>query len=168
MKPCIRCKEVKPIDEFYAHPMMGDGHLNKCKACCKEQARERHYRKTKNDPVWVESERERHRQKFRRLGSGWRVSPSAGENAARLAAKRVIPTIPAGMERHHWSYRRDHWADVILLRIDNHRALHQAMTYDEQAKQFRTRRGHLMDTKAKHIRYMLAVFNERARVMAAA
>lgn len=36
-KPCIRCSKVLPLSEFYVHAQMGDGHLNKCKACCKEQ-----------------------------------------------------------------------------------------------------------------------------------
>ena len=38
MKPCIRCRESKPLKEFYVHQMMGDGHLNKCKACCRSDA----------------------------------------------------------------------------------------------------------------------------------
>lgn len=38
MKPCIICKKIKPLDDFYLQKGMKDGHLNKCKKCCKEQA----------------------------------------------------------------------------------------------------------------------------------
>ena len=39
-KKCIRCGEVKDLSEFYTHPKMKDGHLNKCKECCKKASRE--------------------------------------------------------------------------------------------------------------------------------
>lgn len=39
MKSCIACGKRKSIGHFYAHPRMADGHLNKCKECCKTQAR---------------------------------------------------------------------------------------------------------------------------------
>jgi hypothetical protein len=38
-KPCIKCGASKPLDAFYRHPMMLDGHLNKCIECTKADVR---------------------------------------------------------------------------------------------------------------------------------
>lgn len=40
-KQCFICGKVKPIDSFYKHAKMADGHLNKCKDCTKEYMRQR-------------------------------------------------------------------------------------------------------------------------------
>ena len=163
MKPCIRCNQVKPLTDFYAHSRMGDGHLNKCKDCCRTYARTRHYRMMKR-PDWAEAERARGREKAGR----WPVSTPNEIKAAETAAYRALRRIPEGMERHHWSYKREHWLDVILLQIGAHRSLHRHMEYDADSRQFRTPRGHLLDTKRKHVRWLLAVLNVRYKYQEAA
>ena len=38
MKACIKCGVIRPLTDFYKHPTMADGHLNKCKPCARSDA----------------------------------------------------------------------------------------------------------------------------------
>jgi hypothetical protein len=39
VKACFKCGTTQPLDNFYAHQRMADGHLGKCKECTKADVR---------------------------------------------------------------------------------------------------------------------------------
>jgi hypothetical protein len=40
-KACFGCSQKLKLSEFYVHPSMADGHVNKCKSCVKSEAKAR-------------------------------------------------------------------------------------------------------------------------------
>ena len=74
-KQCFKCGKILDLAEFYKHVKMADGHLNKCKSCCRKDTTEnrlknleyyREYDKQRaNNPDRVEA-----REKYRRTPAG--------------------------------------------------------------------------------------------------
>jgi len=56
-KRCFKCMQEKHLSDFYRHPMMGDGHLGKCKECTKKDVSE-NYRKNRKHYITYERKRE--------------------------------------------------------------------------------------------------------------
>lgn len=164
MKTCIRCNVPQPIENFYKHNMMADGHLNVCKECVKKRVSQR-YAELLADPSFVESERRRHREKFHRLGKLWKKDKSRDlirsrefrskfpeKYKAHTAASQI--ECPSSHHRHHWSYQKEHWLDVIILTVAEHAKLHRYIRYDKDSMMYRTLSGTLLDSKEKHVTYM--------------
>lgn len=94
-KQCFKCKETKPISEFYRHSEMSDGRLGKCKTCTKRDVAE-NTELLKNDPTWVAKERDRCRKKmasFRKRGLAKEYPESAARYKANNRHKQRARTI---------------------------------------------------------------------------
>jgi hypothetical protein len=131
-KQCFKCGQTKPINEFYEHPKMADGHLGKCKTCTKDDSQNRENSLRENDPVWLATERARCRGKAdqrrsrgiehcpsREQLNAWRAAnpqKARAHRLARLGQKNGLlkkPTDCAGcnqprprLEKHHPDYSK--------------------------------------------------------------
>lgn len=156
MKTCITCKEILPFTEFYPHRAMKSG-LNKCKNCCKKQAVERHHR-LNHDKEWVEKERARGREKYKRLGyldahnaykKPWQHT--AIYKGLRKWIERRVGKLDRCIELHHWSYKVENLRCVFFLHIKNHKKLHRHIELDMENLCFREKSTQiLLDTREKH------------------
>jgi hypothetical protein len=167
-KKCFKCKRLLPLSEFYKHPAMGDGHLNKCKDCSRQDAKERAAR-LMMDEGWVASEKERGRKKYHRLGYREKHKVTFEQKkvimntykarfpekcAAKSKCSHIHP--PEGAHKHHWSYNPEHYKDVLFLSIKDHYTAHRYIIYDQERMMYRNTNGVLLDTKEKHESYVLA------------
>lgn len=136
MKKCFKCNIVKPLADFYKHPRMADGHLNKCKECNKKDSDENFKRKML-DPHWQVKERERQRkkeEKRRQLGLVKQyprlkhIKPDANtklSNAIRDGRVIPKPCEVCGKEKaegHHEDYSKP--LDVVWLCSRHHADRH--------------------------------------------
>jgi ribosomal protein S27AE len=90
-KECFKCKTVKLLDDFYKHPNMPDGHVNKCKECNKNDVTAN---RNKNIEKYRAFDRERAKISERikantEINRAWRAEDSR-RSAAHSSVARAI------------------------------------------------------------------------------
>ena len=136
-KECFKCKTIKPLEEFYKHPTMPDGHVNKCKECNKiDVSTNRH----KNIEKYRAYDRERAKLPERakasqEISAAWRKADSRrlrAHNAVARAIKKGIlvrcPCVRCGETKslaHHEDY--DKPLDVMWLCQPCHKQRHKEL-----------------------------------------
>ena len=134
LKSCFKCKIEKPLSEFYKHAAMGDGHLNKCKTCTKDDA---HQHRAKNLERIREYDRERGKLAHRLAANtevtrAWRAEDKRRQQAHKAVSKALRhgtlfkePCCRCGNEKsiaHHEDY--DKPLDVMWLCQACHKQRH--------------------------------------------
>jgi len=62
-KICFKCGVEKSLSDFYKHPQMKDGHLNKCKTCTK---RDNNWNRLKNREHYRQYDKQRQQKEERK------------------------------------------------------------------------------------------------------
>lgn len=159
-KICIICNINKPFDDYYKHPQMSFGVDSKCKQCVKDRAKTRHHTLSENDPDFVNKERERHKEKYHRLGykeqqKEWdKNKPWKDSTVYKGLRKKYYRDLPREFELHHWNYNDEYLLDVFILNIKDHKNLHNSLFLNLEKRIFYLEDGTELDTKEKHLYYI--------------
>ena len=137
MKKCFKCNIVKPLDEFYKHSRMADGHVNKCKECNKNDATSH---RNKNLEKIREYDRARGKESKRikaatEITRAWRAEDARRNVAHSLVAKAIrngtlvrqpcVRCAEAKSLAHHEDY--DHPLTVMWLCQACHKQRHKEL-----------------------------------------
>lgn len=151
MKTCTKCKQNKPLTDFYKNSNNEDGHRFDCKACHSNSAKKyrqtekgrnvrrenvRRYRLTKEGRAsrkhYIQSEKGKATLKRYYICHTESIKAVRAVFLAILSGKLFRPNTllccycpkPA-QQYHHWhGYAKEHWLDVIAVCIDCHRKIH--------------------------------------------
>lgn len=135
-KKCFKCGHVKPIQSFYVHKRMADGHLNKCVDCAKKDVSFRYSTPDGRKKVraYDKARNATEKRKLAKLGyqkitrekrPGAAMARSAVGSAIRHGRLVRLPCEICGnskSEAHHEDYRRK--LDVKWLCFTHHRQAH--------------------------------------------
>lgn len=97
-KSCFKCGVEKPLTDFYKHPKMPDGHVNKCKECNKKDVRKN---RAENFEHYQAYDKERDQRQDRK-DMKERYQKGAGREVANAAKGRYSENNP--------KKRKAHWA----------------------------------------------------------
>ena len=134
-KKCFRCCVYKPIQLFYKHKQMEDGHLGKCIECTKTDVKNRYYDPSKRSLI-IEYERKRSQNEDRKKKQSEyqkrrRELHTEKELARRATIKlQKCPCEICGelkVEAHHPDYSKP--LDVMWLCRKHHMIIENKITF---------------------------------------
>lgn len=141
MKTCFKCHQTFSLDEFYAHPRMKDGYLNKCKTCTKldallhraanlDRCHDYDRRRFQENPARRAANIARNKARNRRIphkAKARQCVSRAKRSVLKPKPCEVCGTEPA--QAHHTDYSKP--LDVTWLCSRCHGAAHRKYDYDK-------------------------------------
>lgn len=134
MKTCFKCGQTKPLDNFYKHSQMADGHLNKCKECTRQDVRTNYQT---NHDRYLAYEHQRAQDPTRRAQWYEQTRRQRARNPEKYKARQAVGGALRGgqlikeacnicgsterVEAHHHDYSKP--LDVIWLCFKHHREI---------------------------------------------
>lgn len=115
MKTCTKCLCEKPLDAFYAHPSMADGHLGKCKECTRIDAK---HRRNNMKNYWLDYEIKRASRKSRFVERQERKKANA--RRATVAASRRKSSAETRARRRAWIALSNAIRDGLVFKTPCH------------------------------------------------
>ena len=155
-KICFKCGIEKPLSEFYKHPQMSDGHVNKCIECNKKdviqnrELRKEYYHaydrvrgKTKERRDSQNSNSKKYKLKIQESKKLWRNRNPEKYHAHRLVDNAIrggrllkqpceVCGATEDVEAHHADYSKP--LDVRWLCYIHHNELHRKYDLEEDLK----------------------------------
>ncbi len=90
-----------------------------------------------------------------------KTAPICYKNHYCYIGQRAVQKIksPDNRVKHHWSYDEKYLTDLVFLKPENHKLVHGTMEIDEDKKYYRGifGDGPLLNTKLKHLRYVISI-----------
>lgn len=132
-KTCFKCLSEKPLEAFYKHSQMADGHLNKCKECTKNDVANHRQNNLENIRQYdrMRASMPHRKALSKRVQTEWRANyPNRKKAQAKLrraVLSGVVKPMPcwicgAKAEAHHPDYDRP--IDVVWLCPPHHSQTH--------------------------------------------
>ena len=160
---CKKCNIDKELNDFHFRKDVLKYRLE-CKLCFNLKSKE-NYHKNRLDPIFIEIERKRAIEKYYRLYSKalfkrnkYNINEShkikyPEKYKAADSTKKIRLN---GFHCHHWNYNKLYYKDIIYLTLTEHKKAHMFLIYDDQKMIYKTLDNISLDTKEKHIEYLIS------------